>query len=149
MFSNIWEEYLRPMLLRPKRLQVAALCYRHVGDTTEVLMITSRGTGRWIIPKGWPMDGKTCAQAALQEAWEEAGVVKAEADENPIGSFDYHKLRATGIEEPVTALIYAAKVQELSNDYPEVHQRKRQWMPADEAATLVHEPALQKLLRGL
>lgn len=149
MFSNIWEEYLRPMILRPKRLQVAALCYRQNGDTTQVLMITSRGTGRWIIPKGWPMDGKTCAEAALQEAWEEAGVEKADVDETPIGSYDYYKRRDNGTMEPVSALTYAAKVKKLSNTYPESDQRKRQWMSAQDAASVVDEPALRALLKGL
>ena len=50
------------------RTQFAALCYRVVKDKVQVLVISSRGTGRWIVPKGWPMDGKTPAEAALQEA---------------------------------------------------------------------------------
>jgi 8-oxo-dGTP pyrophosphatase MutT (NUDIX family) len=57
------------------RTQFAALCYRVVKKKVKVLVISSRGTGRWIVPKGWPMDGKTPADAALQEAWEEAGVI--------------------------------------------------------------------------
>lgn len=145
-FSNFWEEYLRPLVLRPKRLQVSALCYRSGENGIEVLLVTSRDTGRWIMPKGWPMDGKSCAEAALQEAWEEAGVVQADIDEDPIGSYDYQKRRDNGTAEPVTALIYAAKVHELADDYPEAHERKRQWFTLQEASALVAEPALRNVL---
>jgi hypothetical protein len=74
-FQKAWSELLSPFLRRPKRLQVAALCYKQANDTDdkEILLVTSRDTGRWIIPKGWPIDGKNASEAALQEAWEEAG----------------------------------------------------------------------------
>lgn len=62
------------MLRRPPRLQYAALCYRHLpGYTLEILLITSRDTGRWVIPKGWPMKGGRAHQVAAREAFEEAG----------------------------------------------------------------------------
>lgn len=49
------------MFQRPPRQPYAALCYRLKGKTgaLEVLLLTSRDTGRWVIPKGWPMEGKT------------------------------------------------------------------------------------------
>ena len=75
--SKAWEEVVRPMLLRPKRVQVAALCFRETDTGKDVLLITSRGTGRWIVPKGWPIDGMGGSEAALREAWEEAGVREA------------------------------------------------------------------------
>ncbi|MFC6583776.1 NUDIX hydrolase [Sulfitobacter aestuariivivens] len=53
------------------RTQFAALCYRVKKGKVQVLLVTSRGTKRWIVPKGWPMDGKTPAQSAALEAWEE------------------------------------------------------------------------------
>ncbi|HLL59899.1 MAG TPA: NUDIX domain-containing protein, partial [Allosphingosinicella sp.] len=64
-------------VVRPRRgpLQVAALPYRRGADgSVEVLLVTTRGTGRWMVPKGWPMRGKSHAEAAAQEAFEEAGV---------------------------------------------------------------------------
>jgi len=112
-------------------------------------MITSRGTGRWILPKGWPIDGKDSAQSALQEAWEEAGVKKAKIEGAPIGHYDYLKNRGRGRTETVQTLVYVAKVTKLSNSYPERHQRKRKWVPAEDAANLVHEPQLRELLRQL
>lgn len=149
VITHAWEEILRPMLKRPPRLQVAALCYRKNGDDTDVLMITSRGSGRWILPKGWPMDGKNGAQSALQEAWEEAGVKRAEVLGAPIGRYEYDKRLAYGVEERVETLVYSAKVVELSPDYPERHQRKRKWMRAAAAANKVQEPQLKALLRQL
>ncbi len=145
----LWQDYLRPMFLRPRRLQVAALCYRLSAGKKEVLMITSRDSGRWIIPKGWPMAGKTCAEAALQEAWEEAGVSDAQIEADPVGSYNYYKRRDNGTEEPVTTLIYAAEVHQLADHYPEVGQRKRQWVSPSMASTLVDEPELRDLLRDL
>ncbi|WP_293576823.1 NUDIX hydrolase [Phaeobacter sp.] len=147
VLSSAWEEFLRPLFFRPKALQVAALCYRAGTAGTEVLMITSRGTGRWIIPKGWPIKGKNSPQSALQEAWEEAGVKSADIEDTPTGSYTYIKTRKNGIRERVETLVYKALVSELSDEYPESHQRKRVWMPATEAAELVAEPELSALLR--
>lgn len=147
--TRAWEEILRPLLKRPNRLQVAALCYRTGAAGKEVLMITSRGTGRWILPKGWPIDGKNGPDSALQEAWEEAGVRKAHISERPIGEYNYMKRHDNGTDEPVTTLIFAAEVEELEDTYPEAAERNRQWMAPKEAATLVHEPQLQDVLRQL
>ena len=69
----VLRDVVGPMFRRPRSLQVAALCHRRTkAGQKEVLLVTSRGTGRWILPKGWPMRGKSDAQAAAQEAWEEA-----------------------------------------------------------------------------
>ncbi len=147
--NGIWEEYLRPMIFRPRRLQVAALCLRQTDAGPKVLLITSRDSGRWIIPKGWPMTGKTCAEAALQEAWEEAGVTNSQIDDTPMGSYNYDKRRDNGAVEPVTVLIYRVSVTDLADDFPEVDQRKRRWFTPLKAATLVAEPELQAVLRAL
>ena len=58
-----------------EKLQTGALPWRRAkGDQLEILLVTGRLSGRWIVPKGWPMRGKTMAKAAAQEAYEEAGV---------------------------------------------------------------------------
>ena len=72
------------------RTQFAALCYRLEEDKVKVLLVTSRGTGRWIVPKGWPADGKTPVESALEEAWEEAGV-KGRVTGDCLGLFSYQK----------------------------------------------------------
>ncbi|MGR3759935.1 NUDIX hydrolase [Roseobacteraceae bacterium NS-SX3] len=149
ILTQAWEEYLKPLFFRPKRLQVAALCCRETDGGKEVLMITSRGTGRWILPKGWPVKGMDGPQSALQEAWEEAGVAAAEVSSEPIGRYEYVKLQDNGTSEPVETLVYKARVSELAADYPESAERRRQWMRPAEAADLVREPELQELLRRL
>ncbi|SHH53692.1 NUDIX hydrolase [Cognatishimia maritima] len=143
----VWGEFLSPLLRRPGRLQVAALCYRNGKRGREVLVITSRDTGRWIIPKGWPMRGKESNEAALQEAWEEAGVRTGRAPTKALGHFHYDKRESGGWSQPVKALVYPVEVKELADKFPEVTERKRKWVSPDEAANLVAEPELKKLLQ--
>ena len=72
--------------------QFAALPYRHLPDSTlEVMLITSRDTGRWVIPKGWPAERETAWDCAAREAREEAGLV-GQIQKRPIGSYLYKKL---------------------------------------------------------
>ncbi len=143
---SVWTEYVQPMLKRPDRVQFAALCYDVEGPHRKVLLITSRDTGRWIIPKGWPMDGKDSAGAALTEAWEEAGVrVGIPADE-PVGSYSYEKGLKGDWSIPVTTMVYPVRVVSLEEDYPEAHQRSRKWVTPQEAATMVDEPELRDIL---
>lgn len=144
-----WSGMVQPLLTRPKRLQVAALCLRGRGKKREVLLITSRDTGRWILPKGWPIDGLTAPGAALQEAWEEAGVTSGTITDTPLGSYDYDKRMAGGVPVAVEVKVYAVENVRMSDTYPEVEERNRRWMPPAEAATLVDEPGLRDLLRKL
>ena len=135
----------RLMGARQPALQVAALCVD--GDTGKVLMITSRGTGRWIIPKGWPMPGRSLAEAALQEAWEEAGVRA-----NPgrqIGTYNYDKMQSGGFAIPVLVHVFLTRVESLAEDYPERGRRERRWVAPEEAAAMVAEEDLATLLRQL
>ncbi len=85
------------MFRRPARTQYAALCYRFRKKRTilEILLITSRDTGRWVIPKGWPMPGRLSPGVAEREAFEEAGV-KGKASAEPLGSYMYQKGMADG-----------------------------------------------------
>jgi 8-oxo-dGTP pyrophosphatase MutT (NUDIX family) len=149
VFKRAWEDVFLPMWQRPKRLQVAALCYRETPGGKQVLLITSRDTGRWIVPKGWPIDGLDGAGAALQEAWEEAGVSKADIESDPIGFYDYDKRLNSGLSTPVNAQVYLTRVRNLEDKYPEVKQRKRQWFTPAQAALLVDEPDLREILLSL
>ena len=64
--QKAWTELVLPLLRRPERMQVSALCHRRdASGKTEILLITSRGTGRWILPKGWPIDGLSGARFRL------------------------------------------------------------------------------------
>ncbi|MFT5616469.1 MAG: 8-oxo-dGTP pyrophosphatase MutT (NUDIX family) [Granulosicoccus sp.] len=147
--QSVWEEVLRPMFLRPKRVQVAALCYRETRSGKDVLLITSRDTGRWIVPKGWPIKGLNGSEAALREAWEEAGVKHATVNPTPVGQYDYVKGLDTGGKTTVRTQVYLAEVKSLEADYPEADERSRKWVAPKEAANMVQEPELQAILRAL
>lgn len=126
--------------------QVAALCID--GATGKVLLITSRGTGRWIIPKGWPIEGRSMAGSAMQEAWEEAGV-KGVIEEEAIGDYCYEKVPGRGSVVPIVVQVYRMRVKELAKEYPERNQRQRKWFSLRKAADLISEPELKDMLRGL
>ena len=143
---NIWEEVARPLFLRPHRVQCAALCTRDMDGQPEVLLITSRDTGRWIIPKGWPIDGLDGAGTAQQEAWEEAGVRAASVDAKPVGQFSYDKILKDGSAQPVVTCVYHIDVADLAEEFPEAHERKRCWVSPKTAAERVREPELRDLL---
>ncbi len=131
------------------RRQVAALCWRKHKGRKEVLLITSRDTGRWIVPKGWPIEGLTDAESALQEAWEEAGV-RADADKARfIGRFAYDKGLRDGRTLPVEADLFKVRLRDddVQNRYPEARERRRLWVSPRKAAKLVNEPDLQEILR--
>lgn len=110
-------------------------------------MITSRGTGRWIIPKGWPMSGRSASGAALREAWEEAGV-RGTAKDKPIGFYGYNKGQGRGLTIPINVQVHLIRVEKLESDFPEASERSREWFTPAEAAKLVDEDGLRKLLRN-
>lgn len=130
---------------RDLRTQFAALCYRIEKNKPEVLLITSRRSGRWIIPKGWPMEGKTPSESALIEAWEEAGV-EGSVFNRCLGLFSYVK-QMTEPELPCAAMVYPVKVKNLADDYPEAGQRRRRWLRPAKAAERVDEPELAHIIR--
>lgn len=126
--------------------QVAALVYRYEAHELQILVITSRGTGRWVIPKGWPQVGRTLAETAAREAYEEAGV-RGEISPQPIGSFDYCKsdLPPECINQ-FTVAVYALHFIERAKDWPERDQRICEWVSPLEAAERVDEVDLKRIL---
>ena len=135
----------------PPERQVAALCWRKEKGRAEVLLITSRDTGRWIVPKGWPIKGLSDAQSALREAWEEAGVRVPADKARRVGQFFYDKGLEDGSDMPIVAYLYKVRLRkgDLADRFPEAGQRKRAWVPAKKAAKLVREPELKKILHSL
>jgi 8-oxo-dGTP pyrophosphatase MutT (NUDIX family) len=129
------------------RTQFAALCYRMVKDKTQILLVTSRGSGRWIVPKGWPMDGVTPARAAMTEAWEEAGV-EGQAIDICLGMFSYAKVLGPETLLPCVAMVYPVRVRELDADYPEAGLRQRKWFSQKKAAKAVQEPELAQIIKS-
>lgn len=135
--------------LRKKKetaVQTAALCVRP--QDNRVLLLTSRDTGRWVLPKGWTMSGKTDPEAALQEAWEEAGVVGKLAKPH-IGDFSYLKKLDIGFSIPVTCSVHAVQVSEMKKRFPEAGQRKQKWFTPKKAAKAVQEDGLKEILRSI
>lgn len=146
---NIAKTKMRPIRLasaekRGVRTQFGALCYRIRNDKVQVLLVTSRGTGRWILPKGWPIDGATPAEAALQEAWEEAGV-QGKVTGGIQGIYSYEK-NGDGENLPCVAAIFPVKVNALKRKYPEMDQRDRKWVSRKKAASLVDDPELRQII---
>jgi 8-oxo-dGTP pyrophosphatase MutT (NUDIX family) len=125
--------------------QLAALPWRRLDGHLQILVITSRETRRWVIPKGWPMAGRTDAEAAAQEAFEEAGLrgVIAAA---PIGSFPYLKQVKGAEARPCEVAVYPLEVTEELAAWPEAGQRLREWVAPGEAAARVDEPELRRLI---
>lgn len=143
---KIVEESVKLLVQRPEWVQVGALCYRHKKGKLQILLVTSRGTKRWIIPKGWPMHGKHGSPAAKQEAWEEAGVTEAEIANDPLGEYRYRKKMAGGLALPVTTYVYPCAVTKVAKKYPEKSQRRRKWFSPKKAAQKVAEPDLKKMI---
>ena len=149
IFQRAWSDMLMPLLQRPKRVQVAALCYKENSSGKQVLLITSRDTGRWIVPKGWPIDGLNGSEAALQEAWEEAGVSEADIETKPVGYYKYDKGLGEGMTVPVETMVYLTHVRDLSEEYPEADERRRAWFKPAQAAEMVDEPELKEILQQI
>lgn len=135
-------------LRRPRRGQFAALCWRLPEGSAqpEILLLTSRDTGRWVIPKGWPMGIKPGFRVAEQEALEEAGVI-GEVETAPLGHYHYDKAFDEGYAVPVEVEVYALKVTGFVDEFKEKDQRRLEWVMAEVAAQRVREPELQQIIR--
>ena len=128
------------------RLQAAALPFRHT-DSLEILLVSSLDTGRWIVPKGWPMKGRTNFEAARREAFEEAGV-KGEIASKPAGSFHYDKRRRNGAIWRCLVEVFPLEVKSQSRTWPEKRVRKTRWCRWSEAADLVDDKDLGEIIRS-
>ena len=141
----------RPEAACEPRMQCAALCWRQVQGRIEVLLITSRETGRWVIPKGWPIEGLPPTAGAAREAWEEAGV-RGEIGATCLGVYWYDKVLDRAGETPqavpCVVAVYPMQVTTLRRDFPEAAQRRTKWFALDKAARKVLEPELAALIAG-
>ena len=117
-------------------------------ESLEVLLVTSRATRRWVVPRGNPILGLAPHQAAAQEAWEEAGVRGAVMAKS-IGRYRYDKRRKDGSLVPAEVHLFRLDVAEVLEDWPERHERERRWFAPDEAAAAVDEPELKALLAAM
>ena len=129
-----------------KRVQYAALPYRLSGRSREVMLVTSRETRRWIIPKGWPHKGKAPHRSAAREAFEEAGVVGA-VRRHPLGSFAYEKRFKNGRVVLCEVHVFPLEVKRQSKVWPEKQERRVKWLSASKAAEKVNDPVLSKMIQ--
>lgn len=134
--------------MSPPVSQVAALCHRSTKKGQKVLLITS-SNGRWIFPKGWPIEGKTDAQAAMQEAWEEAGVRKGDVANDPVASYVGTKTFDDNKSVKCETTVYAIEVTDIQKDFPEAEKRDRKWVALEEAKELVAEDGMREALERL
>lgn len=132
----------------PLRQQSAALCYRIEQGRTEVLLITTRKSRRWIIPKGWLINGLTPSETACREAWEEAGI-RGLCEKQALGRFHYQKRRRKKGPVLCAVDVFPLLVQSVSSRFPECRQRERKWYSPKKAAQKVNSPELALLLRRL
>ena len=130
---------------RPDMLQVTALCHRPTEDGHEILLVTSRGRGNWILPKGWPKKKVSAAQTALEEAFEEAGIRGTVADD-AIGEYHYTKSTKGGAVINCVAMVYEVVFTEMAKTFPEKGDRKVSWFTPEAAAQAVSSPELAALL---
>ena len=131
--------------------QIAALPYRTLGDGLDapvsILLVTSRETRRWVLPKGNLINGLSAHASAAHEAQEEAGVLGA-ACPTPIGSYRYRKRRRNGASLMVDVDVFPIAVTDELDDWKEQEMRERRWFSLVDAAQAVDEPDLKVLIRN-
>jgi 8-oxo-dGTP pyrophosphatase MutT (NUDIX family) len=146
--ANFYAAGFMTELTAPQKMlkQVAALPWRLGAEgELEILLVTSRISKHWLLPKGWPMDGKSNSKSALQEAFEEAGI-EGRISKARLGKFFYRKIAEDGTSDPCTVSVFALRVARELPDWPERGQRRRQWYTVDAAAAVVFVPALAAML---
>lgn len=111
----------------------------------RLLLITSRDTGRWVVPRGNPIAGLPPHLSAAQEAYEEAGV-RGTVGSEPAGQYRYRKTRRLGRGVRMVVTLFPLQVEEELDDWPEARQRTRRWFAPEDAADAVFEPDLKALL---
>ena len=129
-------------------LQVGALPYRRAATgAPEVLLVTSRGTRQWIIPKGWPIEGLSNAGSAAREAYEEAGIF-GDIAETPIGAFTYEKARkGEDLLSRFSVEVYLLRVERQLTYWPEADERSLAWVSPEQALTMIGNVSLRALVR--
>ena len=138
-----------PRRTLPRHRQDGAIPIRFAPRSgIEVLLRTSRTTGRWVIPKGWPLRRKTPAATAEREAYEEAGLKGRLWSRTPIGSYWYRK-EDEDFTGSILVRVFVLAVDEQKRGWPERSHRETSWFAVERAARLVHEPGLARLLRRI
>lgn len=127
-------------------MQVAALPWRRTEAGIEVMLITSRDSGRWVLPKGWPEKKEPLCDAAAREAAEEAGLTGA-VSTRETGRYFYAKAKSSG-DIPCEVLVFPLEVDAVADKWKERRERIRKWVSAAEAAAMINEPDLGALIKA-
>ncbi|RUW71189.1 NUDIX domain-containing protein, partial [Mesorhizobium sp. M1E.F.Ca.ET.063.01.1.1] len=114
--NQMAERVRRLFGIAPCRLQVAALPWRKGENGVEIMLITSRDTGRWVLPKGWPEAREPLCEAAAREAGEEAGL-RGTISHLEAGRYFYAKVLASGEQEPCEDLVFSLKVDSVADGW--------------------------------
>jgi len=129
--------------------QYGVIPYRREADgKVAILLITSRETKRWVIPRGNPIPSLSPSESAAREAYEEAGIEGAFRDE-PLGSYTYDKRRKSGLVRPAEVAVFPMEVTRELGSWPEAHERERRWFDPEDAADAVDEQDLAALFLKL
>lgn len=146
VFHNpLFERIRRLFGAPPCRIQVAALPWHRTSSGIEVMLITSRDTGRWVLPKGWPETSERLCETAAREASEEAGL-SGSVDTQEAGRYFYVKELAGGEHVACEVLVYPLEVRKVAEKWKERRQRTRKWVTPAEASRMVNEPDLCRLI---
>lgn len=109
------------------------------------MLVSSRETGRWVLPKGWPMKGIKPHKTAAREALEEAGILGKVA-KSPLGGYSYAKRLENGSLQICQVQVFAFEVERERNSWLEKHERTRKWFAVAAAAAAVEEPELREAI---
>ncbi len=132
-----------------RRIQYAALPFRRGPHAlVEVMLVTSRDTGRWVIPKGWPVGRKAPYASAAREALEEAGV-SGKVGRDPIGTYSYEKRLANGAVVVCEVQVFPLEVKRQRKDWREKEEREFHWFSPTDAAHAVQERALSNIILSI
>ncbi len=140
-----WLQGLLGLFYKPARLQIAALCIRPGETENEILLVSTRDTGRLILPKGWPEPDRQDYETAATEAYEEAGVI-GKTDPHALGTFSSYKGRSDGSKEPTKVLVFKLQFEKQLSEFPELGQRQCLWLPFSEAVEHANENSLKQFL---
>ena len=124
--------------------QIGALCFKIEKNKLFILLIKSRRSKRWVIPKGWKLATMNSRMSVAVEAWEEAGV-QGKVSKRPIGFYHYRKANKDGSFFSCEVKVYSLSVFKLKKKFPEMNERKSKWFSSDQASLMVDEPELKKI----
>lgn len=131
----------------PPRAQCGALPWRVGEDGVEILLVTSRDTRRWVIPKGWPMKGRKPHIAAAIEARQEAGLL-GKIEKIALGAYEYEKRLKNSASVTCRVDVFPLLALKQKKSWPEKNQRAAHWFPVALAAEQVDEPELRAIIRA-